>query len=90
MPRQSFASLPADSNETKNGYEELLQTIEKGKTYCMLGCSGVGKSTLLDNLSGKAIMKTDSISQSINKGRHVSSHRELIVLENGCILIDNQ
>ena len=55
----------------------------------MLGTSGVGKSTLLNNLSGKTIMKTDAISQSTNKGRHVTSHRELVVLEGGGILIDN-
>lgn len=79
----------AISNETQNGYDDLLQTIEKGKTYCMLGSSGVGKSTLLNNLSGRTIMKTDNISKSTNKGRHVSSHRELTVLENGAILIDN-
>ena len=77
------------SNETHNGYEELNSIIEKGKTYCMLGSSGVGKSTLLNNLSGRNIMKTDSISQSTNKGKHVTSHRELIILENGGILIDN-
>jgi ribosome biogenesis GTPase len=77
------------SNETHNGYEELNSIIEKGKTYCMLGSSGVGKSTLLNNLSGRNIMRTDSISQSTNKGKHVTSHRELIILENGGILIDN-
>jgi ribosome biogenesis GTPase / thiamine phosphate phosphatase len=79
----------AISNETKNGYKTIIEFIEKGKTYCMLGSSGVGKSTLLNNLSGKTIMKTDSISQSTNKGKHVTSHRELIILENGGILIDN-
>lgn len=79
----------AISNETQNGYEAVKAIIEKGKTYCMLGSSGVGKSTLSNNLSGKAIMKTDAISQSTNKGRHITSHRELIVLENGGILIDN-
>lgn len=79
----------AISNETQNGYDELKAIIEKGKTYCMLGSSGVGKSTLLNNLSGKSLMRTDSISQSTNKGRHVTSHRELIILENGGILIDN-
>jgi len=79
----------AISNETQEGYKELKKTIEKGKTYCMLGSSGVGKSTLLNNLSGRAIMRTGSISRSTNKGRHVTSHRELIVLENGGILIDN-
>lgn len=79
----------AISNETQNGYEELKNIIEKGKTYCLLGSSGVGKSTLLNNLTGRAIMKTDSISQSTNKGRHITSHREMVILENGGILIDN-
>jgi ribosome biogenesis GTPase / thiamine phosphate phosphatase len=79
----------AISNETQDGYETLKSVLEKGKTYCMLGSSGVGKSTLLNNLSGRNLMKTDSISESTNKGRHVTSHRELIVLENGGILIDN-
>jgi ribosome biogenesis GTPase len=79
----------AISNETQDGYEALRKLIEKGKTYCMLGSSGAGKSTLLNNLSGRTIMRTDAISKSTNKGRHVTSHRELIVLENGGILIDN-
>lgn len=79
----------AISNQTQAGYEALKATIEKGKTYCMLGSSGVGKSTLLNNLSGKTIMRTDAISLSTNKGRHVTSHRELIVMQNGGILIDN-
>jgi ribosome biogenesis GTPase len=77
------------SNETQNGYEAVKKTIEKGKTYCLLGSSGVGKSTLLNNLSNRTVMKTDTISQSTNKGRHVTSHRELIILDNGGILIDN-
>lgn len=79
----------AISNEPQDGYEALKMSIENGKTYCMLGSSGVGKSTLLNKLSGRTLMKTDTISQSTNKGRHITSHRELIVLENGGILIDN-
>jgi ribosome biogenesis GTPase len=79
----------AISNETQKGFDELKKIIEKGKTYCMLGSSGVGKSTLMNNLSGKAVMRTDAISTSTFKGRHVTSHRELIVLENGGILVDN-
>ena len=77
------------SSETKQGYETIEGMIERGKTYCMLGSSGVGKSTLVNNLSGKALMKTAATSQSTNKGKHVTSHRELILLENGGILIDN-
>jgi ribosome biogenesis GTPase len=71
------------------GYEGLEKIIKKGKTYCLLGSSGVGKSTILNNLSGELQMKTGEISSSVNKGKHITSHRELIVLNNGGILIDN-
>ncbi|MBK7094334.1 MAG: ribosome small subunit-dependent GTPase A [Saprospiraceae bacterium] len=76
------------SNVTNNGYEIVNSVIEKGKTYCLLGSSGVGKSTLINNLSGRNLMRTDTISSSTNKGKHVTSHRELIILPNGGILID--
>lgn len=79
----------AISNKTQKGYEELKRTLKKGKTYCLLGSSGVGKSSLLNNLSGKDLMKTDTLSDSTNKGKHVTSHRELFILESGAILIDN-
>lgn len=79
----------AISNKSQYGYNTIKENIEKGKTYCILGSSGVGKSTLLNNLSGKVIMRTDMISQSTNKGRHITSHRELTILEKGGILVDN-
>jgi ribosome biogenesis GTPase len=79
----------AVSNQTLRGYESLRSILHKGKTYCLLGSSGVGKSTLINNLSGRALMRTDAISKSTSKGRHVTSHRELVVLDNGSILIDN-
>jgi ribosome biogenesis GTPase len=81
--------LIAISNETREGYESIRQMIKKGHTYCLLGSSGVGKSTLLNNLSGREIMKTGQISETIQRGRHVTSHRELILLEGGGLLIDN-
>jgi len=89
--RQRIADTPviAVSNQTRAGYGALTALIEPGKTYCMLGSSGVGKSTLLNNLSGRALMRTDAISQSTQKGRHVTTHRELVVLAGGGILIDN-
>jgi len=79
----------AISNANKDGIEQLKNSLEKGKTYCLLGSSGVGKSTLLNTLSSKQVMKTNTISSSTNKGRHVTSHRELSVLESGGIIIDN-
>lgn len=77
------------SNETRKGYSELLSHIKPGKTYCLLGSSGVGKSTLINNLTGKDLMKTGEIGTQTNKGKHTTSHRELIYLENGAALIDN-
>jgi ribosome biogenesis GTPase / thiamine phosphate phosphatase len=77
------------SNATQEGYESLKKFIEKGKTYCLMGSSGVGKSTLLNNLLGKTIMKTGAISTATDRGRHITSHRELVVLDSGGILIDN-
>lgn len=87
--RIAHVPVVAISNETRDGYEVINALIEKGKTYCMLGSSGVGKSSLVNNLSGKTLMRTDAISQSTHKGRHVTTNRELVVLENGGILIDN-
>ena len=79
----------AISNESPEDIERLADMIIKGQTYCLLGSSGVGKSTLLNNLSGTQRMKTDAISASTNKGRHVTSHRQLVILEKGGIIIDN-
>jgi ribosome biogenesis GTPase len=77
------------SNETKKGIDLLENLMEKAKTYCLLGSSGVGKSTLLNNLSKNQKMKTGQISSTSNRGRHITSHRELVILDNGSLLIDN-
>ena len=76
------------SNISMKGMDEVMDFLQKGKTYCVVGSSGVGKSTLINNLLKKNILKTGSISESTNKGKHVTSHRELFVLENGGIIID--
>ncbi len=77
------------SNETKTGIDKLKKLLYKGKTYCLLGSSGVGKSSLINNLIGGSRMKTADISESIDRGKHVTTHRELIPMINGAILIDN-
>ena len=79
----------AISNLSQIGLDKLADIIKNGKTYCLLGSSGVGKSSLLNNLTGEELMNTGAISQSIDRGKHITSHRELIVLEHGGILIDN-
>lgn len=77
------------SNKTKEGIKTINETIIKNKTYCLLGSSGVGKSSLLNSLSDKELMKTEEISQFSDRGKHVTTHRELKILDNGGILIDN-
>ena len=79
----------AVSNLTGKGLEQVKALMQPGKTYCMLGSSGVGKSTLINSISGETIMKTGEISETIDRGKHVTTHRELIVLEAGGIIIDN-
>jgi len=76
------------SNITYNGLDQILGFIQKGKTYCVVGSSGVGKSTLINNLLKKEVLKTGQISKSTNRGKHITDHRELFVLENGGIMID--
>lgn len=78
----------AISNKSHDGIDKIKLKLTKGKTYCLLGSSGVGKSTLINNLVGKQIMITGEISESIDRGKHITTHRELIVSKNG-ILIDN-
>lgn len=76
------------SNVEKHGLDQILMLLQKGKTYCVVGSSGVGKSTLINNLLKEEIIKTGEISRSTNKGRHITSRRELFVLDNGAIVID--
>ncbi len=76
------------SNTSLIGLDQILKFLQSGKTYCVVGSSGVGKSTLINNLLKNKILKTAEISQSTNKGRHITSHRELFVLDNGSIVID--
>ena len=79
----------AISNLTGEGIDQIKSLVKEGKTYCLLGCSGVGKSTLINCLVGRPVMKTDAISELIDRGKHVTTHRELIVLETGGVIIDN-
>lgn len=84
---KKIMALPL-SNITGEGLETIVNLLQKGNTYCVLGSSGVGKSTLINNLLNKSVLKTGEISQSTNKGRHITSHRELFIMENGAIIID--
>jgi len=77
------------STITDEGLDKLKTYIKKGKTYCFLGSSGVGKSSLINKLLGENIIKTENISSHTGRGKHVTTNREMYFLENGGIVIDN-
>lgn len=72
-----------------SGLNELKKYIKNGKTYCFLGSSGVGKSSLINKLLGKESAKTGAISTYSERGRHVTTNRHMYFLDDGGILIDN-
>ena len=67
--------------------DAVLKYLLPDKTYAFLGSSGVGKSTLINKIIGKDIIQTSEL-RNDDKGRHTTTHRELIVLENGAYVID--
>lgn len=76
------------SNQTQTGLNLIRERISSGKSYCVLGSSGVGKSSLINSIIGESYMETKAIGEKTNRGKHVTSHRELIVLDNGGIIVD--
>jgi ribosome biogenesis GTPase len=81
------AGVLALSNVTGAGFEAFRQTLSPGKTYCLLGSSGVGKTTLINRLIGEEAFATRAVS-STGEGTHTTSRRQLIVLSQGAMLID--
>ena len=76
------------SNTTGDGLQTVRQVLHKAKTYCLLGSSGVGKTSLLNQLIGREDFKTNPVRGKDDRGRHTTSYRQLNVLENGALLID--
>lgn len=68
--------------------DSVNQYIVSGKTYAFIGSSGVGKSTLINTLIGDSVIRTSEIREDDDKGRHTTTHRELISLKNGAFVID--
>jgi ribosome biogenesis GTPase len=70
------------------GLDRVAEHVPAGKTGALLGSSGVGKSTIINRLVGREVQKTRDIRESDSKGRHTTSHRQLVFLPNGGFLID--
>ncbi|HAD04176.1 MAG TPA: ribosome small subunit-dependent GTPase A [Desulfuromonas sp.] len=75
------------SNVTGEGIELIRELMVPGKTYCLLGSSGVGKTTLINRLMGDSGLETRGVSDT-GEGRHTTTRRQLILLEHGGLLID--
>jgi ribosome biogenesis GTPase len=75
------------SNVTGDGLDALAAHLSPGRTVVLLGSSGVGKSTLLNRLAGTELMPTAELAAD-GTGRHTTTHRELVRLPNGALVID--
>ena len=76
------------SAHTGQGLQRLNAYLQPGKTVVFLGSSGVGKSSLVNALAGEEIMAVNAIREDDSKGRHTTTHRQLIRLKSGVMVID--
>jgi ribosome biogenesis GTPase len=81
------AKIVCVSNVTGAGVDQVRELMASGKTYCLLGSSGVGKTTLINRLLVDGALETGEASHT-GEGRHTTTRRQLIVLERGGLLID--
>ena len=82
------ATVIAFSSLTGENIDAIKDYLSTGFTYCLIGSSGVGKTTLINSIVGGEVFETQSVSKKENKGRHTTTSRELIQLDNGAMLID--
>ncbi|MCC7356007.1 MAG: ribosome small subunit-dependent GTPase A [Candidatus Doudnabacteria bacterium] len=94
---QQLDKIKAIANETpiisieatnQNEIEKITKYIKPGETLVFVGSSGVGKSTLINNLIGFKRQHTQEVREKDDKGKHTTTRRELILLANGAVLID--
>lgn len=76
------------SNLTGAGFDDFQQVLVPGQTYCLLGSSGVGKTSLINRLMGRDALGVKTVSET-GEGTHATSRRQLVILEHGAMLIDS-
>ncbi len=75
------------SNTTGFGLDDFRTLLTPGKTFCLLGSSGVGKTTLINRIIGQDVFDTKAVSGT-GEGVHTTERRHLLILDNGAMLID--
>lgn len=78
----------AFSNQNEDDIKKVREIFISGETFCLIGSSGVGKTTLLNNLLDRQTFETQPVREKDHRGRHTTTRRELTVLNNGAMLID--
>jgi len=76
------------SNLSRENIDSIANSLKSGYSYCLLGSSGVGKTTLLNSIIGNDKFETQSVSKIQSKGRHTTTSRQLVRLESGAMIID--
>ena len=80
--------MHAISNLTGDGLDLIRSQLEPGRTIALLGSSGVGKSTLVNTLAGEELLATQPIREDDGEGRHTTTHRQLVLLPGGGLVVD--
>ena len=70
------------------GMDALQPYLQPGQTIALLGSSGVGKSTIANQLNGESIQSTQAVRPGDDRGRHTTTHRQLMLLPSGALMID--
>ncbi len=80
--------IVAFSSNDDDGIDSIGEFLSLGKTFCLVGSSGVGKTTLLNKLIGEEVFATKKVRENDSKGKHTTTNRQLIILESGAMIID--